>query len=119
VHLLFVGIGLAAGVLAGLFGIGGGIVIVPALAWMARMPMATATGTSLAALLLPVGALGAWEYWKRGQVQVAPAALVALGLAGGAWVGARLVGNLAPATHQRLFAVLLAVVAVRLWLTAR
>lgn len=118
-HLLFVGIGLGAGVLAGLFGIGGGIVIVPALAWAGRMPLATATGTSLAALLLPVGALGAWEYWKRGQVQVGPAALVALGLAGGAWIGARLVGNLAPATHQRLFAVLLAVVAVRLWLTAR
>jgi uncharacterized membrane protein YfcA len=119
VHLLFVGIGLAAGVLAGLFGIGGGIVIVPALAWAARMPMATATGTSLAALLLPVGALGAWEYWKRGQVQVVPAALVALGIAAGAWIGARLVGGLAPATHQRLFAILLAAVAVRLWLTAR
>lgn len=116
--LLFVAIGLGAGLLSGLFGIGGGVVIVPALAAFARMPFPTATGTSLAALLLPVGALGAWEYWKRGQVQVGPAALVALGLLAGAWAGARFAGGLAPATHQRLFALFLAAMAVRLWFAA-
>ena len=91
---VFVLIGLAAGVLSGLFGIGGGVVIVPALAAFGRMSFTTATGTSLAALLLPVGLLGAMEYWKRGQVQPIPAALVALGLVLGAWVGARVVGGL-------------------------
>lgn len=116
--LIFLLIGLAAGVLSGLFGIGGGVVIVPALAALARMPFPTATGTSLAALLLPVGALGAWEYWKRGQVALGPAGLVALGLLAGAWVGARVAGGLAAATHQRLFAVLLAAMAVRLWMSA-
>lgn len=113
--LLFVAIGLGAGLLSGLFGIGGGVVIVPALAALARMPFPTATGTSLAALLLPVGALGAWEYWKRGHVAVGPAALVALGLLLGAWGGARVAVGLAPATHQRLFALFLAAMAVRLW----
>ena len=73
---------------------------------------------SLAALLLPVGALGAWEYWKRGHVALGPAGLLALGLVAGAWFGARFAGGLAPATHQRLFAVFLAAMAVRLWLTA-
>jgi len=59
--ILFIAIGLAAGVLAGLFGIGGGIVIGPALILLAKFQPQTATGTSLGALLLPVGALGAWE----------------------------------------------------------
>ena len=115
---VFVLIGLAAGVLSGLFGIGGGVVIVPALAAFGRMSFTTATGTSLAALLLPVGLLGAMEYWKRGQVQPIPAALVALGLVLGAWVGARVVGGLAPVLHQRLFALFLLVIAARLWFTA-
>jgi uncharacterized membrane protein YfcA len=116
--LVFVVIGLAAGVLSGIFGIGGGVVIVPALAALGKMPFGTATGTSLAALLLPVGILGALEYWRRGQVQPMPALLVAVGLLLGAWVGARLMGGMAPALHQRLFAAFLAVIAVRIWFTA-
>ena len=60
--LLFLLIGRAAGVLSGLFGIGGGVLIVPALIFLARLQPTMATGTSLAALLLPVGALGAWQY---------------------------------------------------------
>ncbi len=63
--LIYLAIGLVAGVLSGLFGIGGGVVIVPALILLARMPTLTATGTSLGALLLPVGALGAWTYYKN------------------------------------------------------
>ena len=60
--LIYLAIGLAAGLLSGLFGIGGGILIVPALLLVGRMQPSTATGTFLGALLLPVGALGAWEY---------------------------------------------------------
>jgi uncharacterized protein len=59
--ILFIAIGLVAGVLAGMFGIGGGIVIGPALILLAKFQPQMATGTSLGALLLPVGALGAWE----------------------------------------------------------
>ena len=58
VILIFLAIGVAAGVLSGLFGIGGGIIIVPALIFFARFAPAMATGTSLGSLLLPVGALG-------------------------------------------------------------
>src|SRR5216110_1054804 len=57
-QLVFLATGLAAGLLSGLFGIGGGIVIVPALLFFTKMEPSTATGTSLGALLLPVGALG-------------------------------------------------------------
>lgn len=116
--LLYLAIGLAAGVLSGLFGIGGGVVIVPALLFATRMPMQTATGTSLGALLLPVGALGAWAYYRQGHLQVAAAAWIAAGLSLGVWVGAVGAQHVATSTLTRLFAVFLVAIAVRLWVTA-
>ncbi|HYH82542.1 MAG TPA: sulfite exporter TauE/SafE family protein [Longimicrobium sp.] len=112
---IFLLIGLAAGVLAGLFGVGGGIVIVPALIFLARMEPQTATGTSLAALLLPVGALGAYEYYKHGHLNVLAAALLALGLFLGAGVGARFSLQLSGVALRRVFAVFLALIAIRMW----
>ncbi len=109
-------IGLAAGVLSGVFGIGGGIVIVPALVLLARMRPQEATGTSLGALLLPVGLLGAWQYWKRGEIDPRAAVLLAAGLFLGAWLGAQIGLALPPRALQRAFAVLLVVVAARLWI---
>ncbi len=112
----FIAIGLAGGVLAGLFGIGGGIVIVPALILVAKMQATTATGTSLGALLLPVGALGAYEYWRHGHIQVRASLIIALGLFIGAWFGARLATQLPPLVLKRMFAVFLVIVAARLWM---
>jgi uncharacterized protein len=116
--LIFLAIGLAAGLLSGLFGIGGGILIVPALLIVARMSPLTATGTSLGALLLPVGALGAWQYYKNGHVDMRASLLIALGLLVGAYFGARFALGLDPTTAKRAFALFLAVVSVRIWLTA-
>jgi uncharacterized membrane protein YfcA len=113
--IVFLLIGLGAGVLSGLFGIGGGVVIVPALIFIARMPPQTATGTSLAALLLPVGALGAWEYYRTGSLNVGAGLLIALGLFVGAGIGARFSLQLSPAALRRAFAVFLALIAVRMW----
>jgi len=115
----FLAIGLAAGVLSGLFGIGGGVVIVPALILVAHMRPETATGTSLASLLLPVGALGAWHYYRHGFVEVAPAAWIAAGLVVGAWLGAQVALKLSAQDLQRVFAVFLVLVAGHLWYTAR
>jgi len=111
----FLAIGLVAGLLSGVFGIGGGIIIVPAMVLVARVTPHRATGTSLAALLLPVGALGAWQYWKRGDVDVRAAAFIALGILVGAWGGAYLGLSIPPRTLQRAFAVLLVAVAAQLW----
>jgi len=108
-------IGLAAGVLSGLFGLGGGILIVPALIFLARLEPQTATGTSLGALLLPVGALGAYEYYKHGQLNIGAAALIALGLFIGAGFGARFALMLSGATLRKAFAVFVALIAIRMW----
>ena len=113
--ILYILIGVAAGVLSGLFGIGGGVVIVPALLLMAGMTPLTATGTSLGALLLPVGALGAWEYYRKGQLDLRIALLLAVGLFFGAFFGAKFAQLLTPVQLKRAFAVFLVLVAIRVW----
>jgi len=83
-------LGLGAGVISGLFGVGGAVVIIPGLVLIGKLQQHTAHGTSLAALLLPVGLLGVLEYSKRQQVNWGFAAVVAVGLLIGAYFGARL-----------------------------
>lgn len=114
----YLAIGVGGGILAGLFGIGGGVVIVPALLLVAKMAPEKATGASLAALLLPVGALGAWHYYRSGYVDVRAALWIALGLFVGAWLGAHLALRLPARDLQRAFAVFLLFVAGHLWWTA-
>ncbi len=116
--VLFVVIGFAAGILAGLFGLGGGIIIVPALTLGMGMTSPRAIGTSLGALLLPVGILAAREYWEAGNIDIRAALLVAAGITLGAWLSARYAQHVPPATLQRGFAVLLVVMAVRMWMKA-
>ena len=116
--MLFIAIGLGAGVIAGIFGIGGGIVIGPALILLAKFQPQTATGTSLGALLLPVGALGAWEYWRRGHLNITASLWIALGLFVGAWFGARLAQGLSGPQLQKGFAIFLVLIAIRVWTKA-
>ena len=111
-------IGLVGGVLSGLFGIGGGLVIVPALILVAGFPIATAAGTSLAALLLPVGLFGALGYYRAGNVDIRAAGVIAGGLLVGAYFGARIGTSLSPEVAQRAFGILLLIVGARLALFA-
>ena len=110
-------LGLAAGVISGLFGVGGAIVIIPGLVLIAKLPQHTAHGTSLAALLLPVGILGALEYYKRGQVNIAYAAVVAVGLLIGAYFGARLAGSMNDLMLRKAFGVFLLLISAKLLLS--
>ena len=116
--LVLVVIGLAAGILSGLFGIGGGVLIVPALVYFAAMPIKTATGTSLGALLLPVGLLGAMAYWKAGHIDIRASLIVAGGLFFGALLGARFALTMQAGMLQRAFAIFLVAVGIRMFLKA-
>ncbi|HYQ39327.1 MAG TPA: TSUP family transporter [Pseudomonas sp.] len=86
--LLFPLIGTAGGIAAGLFGIGGGILIVPALVYLAGFSQQLATGTTLAVLLPPIGLAAAFEYYRHGNVDVRAAILLAAAMFVGAWLGA-------------------------------
>ena len=111
----FLIIGLVAGVLSGLFGIGGGLIIIPALILFFKMNQHLAQGTSLGALLLPVGLLGFLEYFRHGNVNLAGAFFIAIGLFIGAYFGAYLANVLPTRTLARMFAVLLILVALRIF----
>lgn len=94
------------------------MVIVAALVSLAGFPIHRATGTSLTALLLPVGILGVLEYWRNGNVDLKAGAIIAAGLFLGAWFGARWAQQLSGVTLQRAFAVFLMVIAARMWFKA-
>ena len=116
--LILLGIGLGAGVLSGIFGIGGGIVIVPALIYLAKFPPQQAAGTSLAALVIPIGAaIGALTYYKAGQLQVRDALLIAGGMAIGAFLGAQIATHVDATVLRRGFAGLMVVMAVKMWVS--
>ena len=116
--LVYFGIGLAAGIGSGVFGIGGGIIIVPMLVFFANFPQKMATGTSLGVFLLPVELLGALSYYRAGNVNVKASLLIAGGLFIGSFLGAQLSLGMGDAILKRGFAVLLVAVAARLWFTA-
>jgi uncharacterized protein len=116
--LTFLAVGLTAGVLSGLFGIGGGILIIPALIFFADFTPKLAIGTSLGAMLLPVGFLGAYAYYQQGDVNIKASLLVALGLFLGAFAGARMAQQLSGTTQQRMFAIFIVLMAIRLWIEA-
>jgi hypothetical protein len=116
--LQFIITGILAGILSGIFGIGGGMVIVPALVLFFKMPQQTATGTSLVALLLPVGLLAVWEYYrlqKIGIEHVKWGLLISVGLFLGALIGARIATNLPEALLRKAFAAFLVFVAFKMW----
>jgi uncharacterized protein len=112
---IFLAIGLGAGVLSGLFGIGGGIVIVPALMLIAKLPPATATGTSLGAPVRPGTERPDGQQQRAGHLEVRASLWIALGIFLGAYGGALLAQQLPAVVLKRLFAVFLVVVAAKLW----
>ena len=111
-------VGGCAGVLSGMFGIGGGLVIVPVLMVIWNLDPKTAVGTSLFALLLPTGLLGVLEYWRRGELRFVPGLLIAFGIFCGAYLGARITGSMSASTMKRVYAVFLIAVAIYFFWTS-
>lgn len=112
-------IGLVAGVLGGMFGIGGGLIMVPALIILLKMKQLDAFGTSLAALVPPSGLLGAIEYYRNGNTNIRYALLLSAGMLIGVYFGARFVISLSPAVARRAYGAFLLIVSIRFLIFAK
>ena len=106
-------LGLIAGVMSSLVGIGGGVIIVPALVFLFAMSQKMAQGTSLVMLLPPVGLLGVINYYKAGYVDFKIAGVLIVAFIIGSYFGSKLVMNLEDTTIKRIFGVFLAAMAVK------
>ncbi|GAC1663115.1 MAG: sulfite exporter TauE/SafE family protein [Candidatus Acidiferrum sp.] len=108
-------IGTVIGIISGLVGIGGGALLIPALIYFYKMTQLKAQGTSLAVLLLPIGFFAFWEYYRAGNVDLKLAGLIAIGFAAGAYFGGTWAQHLSEEVLRKGFAILLVVVAARLY----
>lgn len=108
----FVILGIIAGILSGLFGIGGGIVMVPSLIVFFGMEILDANATSLAAMLLPVGILGVWSYYKAGMINVKESLWISIGLFTGSYFGGEIAINISEGLLSKLYAAILLYVAI-------
>lgn len=112
--LLFVVLGLAAGILSGLLGIGGGILIVPALVLVFGLSQHLAQGTTLALMVPPIGLLAAWTYYKQGFVDIKIAALICLGFFIGGLIGAKCASSINPIMLKKFFGIALLIAALKM-----
>ena len=110
----FVILGLLAGVLSGLVGLGGGFVIVSALVFIFGFSQHQAQGTTLALLVPPIGLLAAWTYYRQGFVDIRVAALIAAGFVVGSFLGARYAMSVSNETLEKVFGVTLVLIGLKM-----
>ncbi len=107
-------LGVAAGAFSGLIGIGGGVIVVPALVFLFGFSQHKAQGTTLALLVPPIGLLAAWDYYTRGYVDMQVAALVCAGFFVGAFLGARVATSLPNVLLEKIFGLALLLISIKM-----
>ena len=113
--VLYIALGLVAGAFAGIFGIGGGLILIPALTFFLKMTQHQAQGTTLAILVPPIGILAAWRYYQNGHVNLPIAGFICLGFLFGGLLGASLVQGISDPVLKKGFAVFLLLVSVNMF----
>jgi uncharacterized membrane protein YfcA len=113
-YLLILSIGLTAGILSGLLGIGGGIIIIPALVFFLGFTQQTAQGTTLAMMVPPIGLLAAWAYYSKGYVDLKVAGLMCIGFFVGGFFGAKFATALSETMLTRIFGAALLLIAIKM-----
>src|SRR5579863_1631932 len=109
--LLLVVVGLLAGVLSGLVGLGGGIIIVPALVFFLGFNQHQAQGTSLGILLLPAGIFAVLNYYKQGYIDLKVVFILFIGFVIGGYLGSKISLSMSEAAVKKIFAIVLVVIA--------
>lgn len=109
--ILLVVVGLLAGILSGLVGLGGGVIIVPALVFLLGFSQHQATGTSLGILLLPAGIFAVINYYQKGLIDVKVVLLIFVGFLAGGWLGSKISLSINETTLKKVFAVVLLLIA--------
>jgi uncharacterized membrane protein YfcA len=112
--LILIFIGLLAGLLSGMFGIGGAIIVIPVLVFILGLSQHQAQGISLAFMLPPVGILATWNYWKEGYVNWKFALILSLTFFVGAYLGSQFSVNISDKLLRRIFGGLLMLIAVKM-----
>ncbi len=112
--LILLLVGLISGVLSGLIGVGGGIIIVPALILILGYSQQQAQGTSLGLLLLPVGVLAVMNYYKKGYIDVRVVLIMSAAFIVGGWLGSKIALNISQTALKRVFAVILVAIAAKM-----
>src|ERR1700690_4081466 len=112
--IILLAIGLFAGALSGMIGVGGGIIIVPCLVYFMSMSQHQAQGTSLAVLLLPVGILAVMNYYKAGFVDIRMALLISLTFIVGGFIGSKISIGLDQATVKKVFGVAMILISLKM-----
>ena len=115
--LILIGIGILTGIMAGMLGIGGAIIMIPALVFLLGISQHTAQGTSLAVMLPPIGIIAAYNYYKAGQVNIKFAVILAVFFLFGSYFGSKLALNIPQAVLKKIFGVLLLLVAAKMLLS--
>ena len=107
-------LGLAAGILGGLLGIGGGIIIIPALIFLFGFSQHMAQGTTLALMVPPIGLLAAWQYYKQGFVDLKIAGLICIGFFIGGLFGAKFANQIPDQILRKIFGAFLLLISLRM-----
>jgi uncharacterized protein len=115
--LILIVIGIVTGFMAGMLGIGGAIIMIPALVFFLGVTQQTAQGTSLAVMLPPIGILAAYNYYKAGQVNIWFAVVLAVFFLLGSWFGSKLALNIPQNLLKKIFGILLLLVAAKMLLS--
>jgi uncharacterized membrane protein YfcA len=112
--VLYLLLGLVAGIFSGLFGLGGGIIIIPAMVFLFGMSQHTAQGTTLALMVPPIGLLAAWAYYKQGFVDLKMAAFICLGFFIGGLLGAEFAVGIPEPILKKIFGTALLLISLQM-----
>ncbi len=115
--IILILIGILSGLLAGVFGVGGAIIVIPALVFILGLTQHEAQGTSLAFMLPPVGILATWNYWKAGYVNWKIALVLSITFVLGAYLGSQLSINISDRALRRMFGFLMIAMALKMILS--